>query len=330
MPVLPASAKTVYRDFRARPSLAPLDLFGEGAESYCHAEDGGIRITVPAVRPKLEPVGILLAAPVSGDFEITAGYELLKVDMPDKPGAMAGLEIYLMTATPTQEAVGFYRVVANAGGDMFQCTRMTYEGDRRRYKNSYAPATSKAGRLRLTRAGSEVVFWAADGPGADFQEVGHYDLGREDLKMVRLAAYTNSPHPVDLRLTDLKIRAEDLDVGPDPGAAEAGGRPKVWSKGWLAAAAIIFLLVGMAFVGAWLLARRGRRAGKAPAPASVPDTLVQPAAAAPPLMFACPGCGHSLKVKAELAGKKGKCPKCGGVVPVPAPVRVGRPGGGPS
>jgi uncharacterized protein DUF1583 len=206
---------------------------------------------------------------------------------------------------------------------------MTYEGDKRRFRNSYAPAANKAGRLRLTRAGPEVAFWAADGPGADFRELCRYDLGREDLRMIRLAAFTNLPQPVDLRLTDLKIRADDLDVGADTGAVTAGGGPKTRSKGWLAAAAIIGVLVVVAFLGAWLLARRARRAGKAPAPAAVPDTLVQPAAAAAPLQFACPGCGHGLKVKAELAGKKGKCPKCGHVLFVPAPVQEARPGSGP-
>jgi serine/threonine protein kinase len=43
-----------------------------------------------------------------------------------------------------------------------------------------------------------------------------------------------------------------------------------------------------------------------------------PAAAAKPINFACASCGKSLKVKAELAGKKIKCPGCGKMVAAPA------------
>jgi hypothetical protein len=36
------------------------------------------------------------------------------------------------------------------------------------------------------------------------------------------------------------------------------------------------------------------------------------------ISFSCPSCEHSLKVKDELAGRKVKCPSCGGGVAVPA------------
>ena len=36
------------------------------------------------------------------------------------------------------------------------------------------------------------------------------------------------------------------------------------------------------------------------------------------ISFQCPACGKKLKVKDEFAGKKGKCPKCGNVINIPA------------
>src|SRR5262249_29472534 len=36
----------------------------------------------------------------------------------------------------------------------------------------------------------------------------------------------------------------------------------------------------------------------------------------------CESCGRNLKVKDELAGKKGKCPGCGRVLPIPAAAPV--------
>ncbi len=42
------------------------------------------------------------------------------------------------------------------------------------------------------------------------------------------------------------------------------------------------------------------------------------------IRFRCDGCGKHLKVADSLAGKRGKCPRCGAVVNVPTPPRAGR------
>jgi anti-sigma factor RsiW len=57
-----------------------------------------------------------------------------------------------------------------------------------------------------------------------------------------------------------------------------------------------------------------------PAPAEPPELyFLRPAGtASPPIAVHCPGFGHNLKVRAGLAGKKVKCPRCGQPVPVPA------------
>jgi DNA-directed RNA polymerase subunit RPC12/RpoP len=48
-----------------------------------------------------------------------------------------------------------------------------------------------------------------------------------------------------------------------------------------------------------------------------PDHQPEPEAVAPSVSFACAGCGKTVKARAELAGKKVKCPQCGQVIPVP-------------
>ncbi len=35
------------------------------------------------------------------------------------------------------------------------------------------------------------------------------------------------------------------------------------------------------------------------------------------IAFSCENCGHRFEVDAALAGKKGKCRKCGGVIVIP-------------
>jgi serine/threonine protein kinase len=95
--------------------------------------------------------------------------------------------------------------------------------------------------------------------------------------------------------------------------------PKPPGRGWLAAAGLLGLglafLVSLAF--AVRMSLRRLPAGPAPSGAGAP---------AAPLSFVCPGCGKKLKVKAELAGKKVKCPQCGKPAQVPeakaAPVPV--------
>ena len=38
-----------------------------------------------------------------------------------------------------------------------------------------------------------------------------------------------------------------------------------------------------------------------------------------PITVTCPACQNTLKVKDEYAGKKGKCPKCQALMPIPGP-----------
>jgi hypothetical protein len=311
----------LYQDFRGgRRPLAPLDFFGADAATLTKPEDGGLRVTLPAGRQGREVVGVLLAAHVTGDFEITAGYELVQVDRP-KAGFGPGFEFYVMTATPTREAIGFSRVANAEEGDVYVCSRMTTQDGRRRYTNKFYDAAGKSGRLRLTRAGGEVTFWAAEGASDDFRELHRYDLGPDNVAMVRLAANPGGPgEPVDLRIVDLKVRSETPLPVPDqafdphsPSATQAKG----WRRAWLGAAALVGALIAGSLLGVWLIGRHRRRARKALATAPVQDEPAKPEAPPPPLSFVCPGCGKKLKVRAELAGKRVKCPQCARAVPVP-------------
>jgi WD40 repeat protein len=146
--------------------------------------------------------------------------------------------------------------------------------------------------LRVVGNHEEFVFSAAFSP--DGRLVASGGGGRREGKDY----LPGSDH--DIRLWDLAPAAPEEPPPPSG------------TKGWLVAAAILGLLALLAFLGAWLWARRGR-AGKAP----VPDEQARPAAAAAPIAFTCPGCGNGLKVKEALAGKKVRCPRCSEGVFVP-------------
>src|SRR5581483_10807490 len=178
-----------YQDFRgSRRPQAPLVPFGPQAEQCSKPEEEGWRIRIPAQQPKITTTGLQLTTPVQGDFTITVGYQILQADRP-QDRLPAGFELHLTTQTPTQEAIGLYRVAHRGEGDIYSCHRMTTGTDGKRRNNSIPiPAQSKSGSLRLIRAGAEVTFWADEGTG-EFQQLARYTLGPEDVTRVRFAAY---------------------------------------------------------------------------------------------------------------------------------------------
>ncbi len=105
-------------------------------------------------------------------------------------------------------------------------------------------------------------------------------------------------------------------VSAKPATATADDGVPVWA--WLVVGAFIavaFLancvLVGLLLKDRFLVAKE-----TPPEPSNVIKAAAKKAP--PPLLFACAACGKSLKVKADLGGKKVKCPHCGSIAPVPA------------
>jgi hypothetical protein len=60
------------------------------------------------------------------------------------------------------------------------------------------------------------------------------------------------------------------------------------------------------------------RVRKQPAGVAEKDEQALPAAVSASVSIACSACGRKLKVRAELAGKKVKCPQCREALVVPA------------
>ncbi len=216
---LSAQLKEIHQDFRGnqRPQ-APFEVTGPNAEHVSKPEPEGWRITVPANQPTQCVVGLAVTTPVTGDFDIMAGYEILQADRPTT-GNTAGFECFAATQTPTREAIGFARYARRLEGEVLSCSRMTTEDGKRIVRHEHVPATSKAGRLRLQRFGTVVAFSAAAGGAPDFQPLFNFELGGDDLNIVRFGAYAVAGHTaVDVRITDIKIVT---GAPPNPAAAPA-------------------------------------------------------------------------------------------------------------
>jgi WD40 repeat protein len=123
---------------------------------------------------------------------------------------------------------------------------------------------------------------------------------------------------------DHDIRLWNLEEPPaDVASSEPSG-----GRAWLAAAAILFLVIALSLIGLWWLLRPGAGPASTPPPLPIKDNEPKPTSPPPPLGVQCGGCGLKLKVKAELAGKKVRCPQCGGAVVLPA-IRTIGPDRGP-
>jgi serine/threonine protein kinase len=305
-----------HYDFRHSQPLPPsLAWAGRDGDEMIEPEDKGLRITLSAKRQRTDPVGPVMVAPVTGDFEITTGFEIVRADTP-RTGYGVGYELYVMTDAPTQDAIAFARVKLPDGRDEYACTRMTTPvNEKRKYQFDHVPTTSTSGRLRLTRRGTAVTFWAAEGEAGEFKELCRREFGAMDLSLVRMGAYPgHAPEAADVRIVDVRIRS-DAPL-PDQDFVTASAADGKSASGSRRGLAIIVLLglgltVSLLTLGAWFWVRRSR-------PAAAAEKATQPAAAPALVAFACAECGKNLKAKASLAGKKVKCPQCSRAVLVPA------------
>jgi serine/threonine protein kinase len=105
---------------------------------------------------------------------------------------------------------------------------------------------------------------------------------------------------------------------PAPATMEAPKPNSASANPWIIAVMIGWVLASSSAFAAWLYLRPPRRNAKMMSRASAIDPRVPPNATAASVLFACPGCGKSLKAKATLAGQKIKCPGCGAAALVPA------------
>jgi WD40 repeat protein/ribosomal protein S27E len=113
---------------------------------------------------------------------------------------------------------------------------------------------------------------------------------------------------------NLDLQAEQIPNNPNPASAESEAEQEPKKRSWLIVAGLIVLLIGGSFatmIALWLFLRSRLRV-RAPV---VTDKGPQ----APPLSFNCGECNRKLRVKAESAGKRIKCPHCGEITPAPHP-----------
>jgi hypothetical protein len=251
-----------------------------------------------------------------GDFEITLVYELLAVPVPG-PQWGAGAVLEADFDTPESPRVRLTRT-QKTGGATFGSTYYAHDSDGKETGHGlqYPRANEKVrtGRLRLARTGTGLAFQVDEG-GAGFRTIATKEVGGADVVSVRAMVATGAkPLPLDLRYSNLELRwAPSTRIAPPPVAAPRR------TRGWLWAGVGVVMLIGLSMAGVLLFVRRRRRADQGQPREASPTTSAPAVPPQAPIAFPCPACRRKLKVKAEQAGKRGKCPHCSAAVEVPSP-----------
>ncbi len=242
-----------FQDFRGK-EVNP-EIFrqvGPSASQLLRTEPEGLRITLPD-EGITKAVGVAYAGPLKGDFEVTARYELLRLERP-RAGFGAGFSVYVKTDAPTEDAIEFFHLVRPSGAEAYGCSALMTRPDGQRGPipgavTAEIPAQGKSGRLRVARVGPEVSLSAAEGE-QDFKGLYRINLGTADVTFLRLAANPgNAPNPIDLRVLDFRLRQKDI-------AQSAEALPKRSSL-WLAL--LLALLLLLAALLMWLYRRRAKK-----------------------------------------------------------------------
>jgi hypothetical protein len=197
---------------------------------------------------------------------------------------------------------------------------MFWKAGKEQYTTRIVKATARSGKLRLVRQGSIFTFLVAERDNASFRELYRYETGKEDITFIQAGAENiSSDTPVEVRLGDLEIKAvnpiEKAWLDPKATASTAEGPPRYKDRPWLKVTTLVGLVIALALLAALRLGPIPR-----PTPQPQPETT---AAKGSSIAFSCQGCRTSLKTRAELAGKRVKCPKCGKPVQVPQASAIG-------
>ena len=320
-------AQEYIQSFKAVAKPALWDRIGPAAENCVHFEAQGLRITLPpGWKGSRGSTGAAAPLIVKGDFEITVAYELLDQKIDEAAAFATRLSLGIFKDTPKSNVATMSRTLASKTGNRFTAWQSLWNDDLDKAVERFAPldATSKVGRLRMVRSGSDLYFLMSEGNDERFTVVKKFLFGPEDLRDVRVAGSTGGEAAMlDARVTDLRIRAEALPNAP---AAAAPGAPapapqapvsevaqQTVGKGWLAA----FLLAGFALTLFFLVAASGfyflrqRRLANAVA---TPDKDASARTSMASIASKCSACNKGFKVRAESAGRKVKCPHCGQAV----------------
>jgi RNA polymerase sigma factor (sigma-70 family) len=229
--VVPAVALSIHRGAQVPPEPAPVQttefhhdfrlgmplpewlvMDGPVQDATIDFGDQGLRITLPPKRDRHHAVGVATRLLFSGDFEITAAFELLSASRP-AAGYGVGVSLNLGRVSDRDLFGKIARFVRAEEGSVF-VSEYWNNHPPKTYALESIPTETRTGRLRLVRQRDTLRFLAAAGFERDFQKIDQRIFGSEDLTQLRLVVSDSGEpgNPVDARLLELRIVGSKVAV----------------------------------------------------------------------------------------------------------------------
>jgi hypothetical protein len=256
-----------YWSFQGNPDKrGDFELIGPDAAECVKFDAEGLRISLPLGFAGRRPsTGVAKYLDLKGDFEITIGYQIIGEPAAADTGLGTGLFLGIDLDAERNRAT-FTRGVRDRAvlTSWFELTEKGADKPHRTGLKSQ-PTTDRAGQLRITRQGSELLFEAAGPAGADFTLLDRQEFSDQDVHQIRIGGDTGGPRAsLDARILDLRIRARSLPgqaaaVPPAPAPGPADETPPRLLRSWLGAVlvlgVVVVLMGALALVG-WVALRR--------------------------------------------------------------------------
>ena len=204
-----------YQDFRGAqfPPETVMSLGkSKGEQKSVKRDTQGILISLKKGLSGFPPYGVTPKFWVHGDFEITVAYDLIHFEKPTW-GSGVGFGIWVMSDTSSVEAASITRMNRVKDGNVYVVGKGSWSSSKGRYftEQKSFPTDCKAGKLRLVRASSIVRMLVSEGNSEEFRELWQFPFNGEDLSQIHVGVTSgDKPNSLDVRLLDLRIRAEEL------------------------------------------------------------------------------------------------------------------------
>ena len=210
----PATAK-FSQDFRRQEfDNEKLLLVGKDAEQFARFTPCGFQLALPPTRDKQQAfVGVSPRFNLSGDFEVTASYQILGMELPES-GNGNGINLYAVLDSPAQDAFSLRRFVTPKQGNIYVTQHAALvEGKRKRAGKDY-PTQVTSGKLRLKRTGSTLLYLVAEGSSNEYRQLDRIQVGTQDVKQLRIAVESSkSPGDFEVCFQDFQVLAEAFPKG---------------------------------------------------------------------------------------------------------------------
>jgi hypothetical protein len=236
-----------FRD-KAMPPPEKMELYGMDANVEITPEPEGLRIHILGNRLR-DGVGLRTSFPVTGDFEVTATFEILSAEKPTT-GYGVGINLALSPSDYKKTAaLSRHWTVNNRSGFQARMNGAGVEG-----RSEWEPSETMKGQLRMRREGTMMSFLFNEEPGQPFRELLQAEYGKDNIDAFRLVVNSGkSPAAVDVRILDVHLHWGGLPAhaltAPAPAVGNVGpvvvGEPIVPAKlgqRWPMMLGLLFLL----------------------------------------------------------------------------------------